>query len=72
MRTLILVLGLAALTGCTVNHLYFGNDSDARLTCKASLSFKHMRGVKLTCGSDLRPNDSLRSGAWDTHQRAGG
>lgn len=62
MRTILIIVGLAALGGCALPHFYLGDDSDARLLCRASISINHIHGIKVRCNSDLRPNHYLQSG----------
>lgn len=63
MRTILVLVSSFALVGCALPRFYLGDDSDARLLCRASISINHIHGIKVRCNSDLRPNGYLRAGA---------
>lgn len=65
-----MVVFIAALAACELPRLDLGNDSDARLTCRASVSVG-IRGIKVRCGSELRSNDFLRNSGQSATQSGG-
>lgn len=57
MRTILIAISSFALVGCALPRFYLGDDTDARLLCRASISINHIHGIRIRCNSDLRPSN---------------